>query len=126
MNPFRSLLEDIEWLLNEWWLGEPDKLTHGHLRRGSSTLRLLLTDGLIQKAWRHYGFERQPQIHGPDISAIAAQKGLRLSLAAALIAGGGRINGLDMSFIGAFRIDNPRTGIPAEAESGFAVVVTSI
>jgi hypothetical protein len=47
-------------------------------------------------------------------------------LAAALIAGGGRVGGLDLSFIGAFRVDNPTTGVPADAESGFAVCVTSI
>jgi len=126
MNRYSSVLEDIEWLHNEWWLGEPDKLTDGHLRRGSSTLRLLLVDNLIQKAWKHYGFARQPRLQGPDVYAIAAQEGLRLDLAVSLIAGGGRVSGLDLSFVGAFRVDNPTTGVSADAESGFAVRVTSI
>jgi hypothetical protein len=126
ISPFRSVLEDIDWLWNEWWLGQPDGLTEGHLRRGSSTLRLLLVDGLLQKAWRHYGFERQPRLTGPDIIALAASQRLRLELAAALVAGGGRQNGLDMSFIGAFRVDNPTTGVPADAESGFAVCGTNV
>lgn len=125
-NPFRSVLEDIDWLWNEWWLGQPDGLTEGHLRRGSSTLRLLLVEGLLAKAWRHYGFERQPRLVGPDIVALAASGGLRLDLAAGCIAGGGRQNGVDASFIGAFRVDNPSTGVSAEAEEGFAVCVTSI
>jgi hypothetical protein len=125
-SPFKSLREDIDWLWTEWWLGQPDELTEGHLRRGSATLQLLLVDGLLQKAWRHYGFERQPKLVGPDIVAIAASKGLRLDLAAGCIAGGGRQKGVDVSFIGGFRVDNPSTGVPADAEVGFAVCVTSI
>ena len=31
-----------------------------------------------------------------------------------------------MSFIGAFRVDNPSTGVPADADEGFAVCVTNI
>jgi hypothetical protein len=126
MNPYRAVLEDIDWLWNEWWIGQPDGLTEGHLRRGSTTLELLLIEGLVPKAWRHYGFERQPQLIGPDIVALAAQEGLRLELASGLIAGGGRQNGMDLSFIGAFRVDNPATGVPAEAESGFAVCTTFV
>jgi len=125
-NTFKSVLEDIEWLRNEWWLGQPDGLTEGHLRRGSAALRLLLVDDLLGRAWRHYGFERQPRLVGPDIVAIAAAQGLRLDLAAGCIAGGGRQNGLDVSFIGGFRIDNPSTGVLANADVGFAVCVTSI
>lgn len=125
-SPFQSVLEDLNRLWNEWWLEQPDKLTEGHLRRGSTTLWLLLVDGLLGKAWRHYGFERQPMLIGPDIVAIAQAKGLRLDLAAGCIAGGGRQNGIDLSFIGAFRVDNPSTGALADAEEGFAVCVTSI
>jgi len=125
-NPYRSVLEDLDWLWNEWWLGEPDVLTSGHLRRGSSTLRLLLVDGLLQKAWKHYGFQRQPIIVAPDIAALAAEKGYRLDLAAGVIAGGGRQNGLEMALIGAFRVENPSTGMPADANEGFAVAVVSV
>jgi hypothetical protein len=125
-SPFKSVLEDIEWLWNEWWLCEPDHLTEGHLRRGSGTLRLLLVEGLLQKAWRYYEFERQPRLMGPDIVAIAASLGLRLDLASGCIAGGGRQNRLDLSFLGAFRVGNPSTGMPADAEVGFGVSVTCI
>jgi len=125
-NPYQTVLEDLNWLRDEWWLGQPDKLTEGHLRRGSTTLSLLLVDGLLGKAWRQHGFEREPMLIGPDIVAIAQTQGLRLDLAAGCIAGGGRQNGTDVSFIGAFRIDNPSTGVLANAEEGFAVCVTSI
>lgn len=124
--PFKSVLEDLDWLWRDWWVGQPDRLTEGHLRRGSATLQLLLVDGLLQRAWRHYGFERQPSLVGPDLVAIAASESLRLDLAAGCIAGGGRQNGIDASFIGAFRVDNPSTGVRADAEEGFAVCVTTI
>lgn len=126
MNKFQSVLEEIDWLWNEWWVGQPDSLSEGHLRRGSTTLRLLLLEGSIQNAWRHYGFERQPRILGPDIVALSEQCGYRLDLAASVIAGGGRQNGIDVSFIGAFRIDHPVTNVAADSESGFAVCTTSI
>jgi hypothetical protein len=126
MSEFRSVAEDIEWLRDEWWLGEVDFLSDGHLRRGSAALGLLLIDGLLQRAWCHYGFEGEPTIDGPDANALAARGGLRLEHAAGLIAGGGREAGQDLAFIGLFRADHPETGVPAGAESGFAVVQTSI
>jgi hypothetical protein len=125
-SPFQSVLEDLDWLWNEWWLRETDGLTEGHLRRGSATLRLLLVDGLLGKAWRHYGFQKQPSVEGPDLVALAKDRGFRLDLAAGVIAGGGRQNGLDMAFIGAFRVDNPSTGVRADAAEGFAVEVVSV
>src|SRR5262245_13800396 len=118
-NTFKSVLEDIEWLRNEWWLGQPDKLTEGHLRRGSAALHLLLIQGLLGTAWRHHGFFREPRLIGPDIVAIAKEKGLRLDLGKC-VAGGGHQNGLVLAFIGGFRIDHPKTGVPADADSGFA------
>ena len=125
-DPFASVLEDIDWLWEEWWLGEPDKLSPGELRRGSTTLNRLLVEGVLPAAWRHYGFERQPRIIGPDLAGLAKAGGLRVELAASCVAGGGRQNGLDAAFIGAFRVDNPSTGVRAEAESGFAVLQTSV
>lgn len=125
-SPFKSVLEDLDWLWNEWWLGQPDGMTEGHLRRGSATLRALLVEGVLQKAWLHYGFERQPRLAGPDIEAIAGYHGLRLKLAVSCIAGGGRQKNLHVSFIGVFRVDNPSTGVPAEAEKGFSLCVTCL
>jgi len=123
---FKSLLEDIDWLWQDWWIGQPDQLSEGDLRRGSSSLHLLLVQGLLGKAWRHYGFKGQPKVVGPDLSSIAAYNGLHLDCAVGCIAGGGRQRGADISFIGAFRVDNPTTGVSAKAKKGFAVEVGSI
>jgi len=122
---YRSVAEDIEWFQTEW-LVRADNLSDAELRRGSTQLRLLLNEGLASKAWRDYGFDRQPMLDGPDIVALAARDNLRLDLAASVVAGGGRVNDVDMAFIGAFRIDNPTTGIKANAEEGFAVSVTAV
>lgn len=126
MNDFRSVLEDIDWLWNEWWVGQPDRLSAGDLRRASSSLHLLLVQGLLGKAWRAYGFLKEPTLYAPDLVGLSKDAKLQLQLAAGCIAGGGRQNGIDLSFIGAFRMNNPTTGVPAEAEEGFAVGVVSI
>ncbi|HUS13176.1 MAG TPA: hypothetical protein VMZ30_22080 [Pyrinomonadaceae bacterium] len=124
---FRSVAEDLEWFRKEWWEAQGESLSEGHIRRGSTTLHLLLVDGIVGKAWRHYGFlGGQPTLDGPDVVALAASQGLRLDMAASLVAGGGRANSVDAAFIGAFRVDNPTTGVPAEADEGFAVSVTFI
>lgn len=126
MNPFQSIADDVAWLRSEWLTATPESLTAGDIRRGSSTLRLLLTDGLLQKAWRRFGHQKQPTLIGPDIAGLAAREGLRLDLAALVIAGGARVGPVQMAYIGVFRADNQETGVPADAESGFGVQVTSI
>ncbi|MFJ2991229.1 hypothetical protein [Pandoraea sp. NPDC087047] len=123
---YEAVLEDLEWLLKDWWHGSPDQLSAGDLRRGSTTLHLLLVQGSLGKAWREYGFQKEPKIIAPDIEAIATSRELRLDLAPSCIAGGGRQREMLLSFMGAFRIDNPSTGIKADAEEGFAVETSSI
>jgi hypothetical protein len=123
---FSSVAEDIEWLREEWWESGTDPC-EAKIRRGSATLDLLLNQGLLGRAWRHFGFSGgEPEIGGPDVIALAARFGLRPEMSPSLVAGGGRLNGIDASFIGAFRVDNPRTGIPANADVGFAVSTTVI
>lgn len=124
--PFKTVLDDLEWLWNDCWIGQPDQLSDGDLRRGSSTLRLLLVEGILGRAWRHHGFQRQPTVQAPDIVALAADRGYRLDFASGVIAGGGRQNGLDLAFIGAFRVDNPSTGVLADSAVGFGVEVVSV
>src|SRR5712664_534197 len=109
MHPFCSLLEDIDWLRSAWLLGDSDRLSDADIRRGSTQLHLLLAQGLLQKAWMHYGLEKQPRISGPDIAALAKEKGLRLDLVGSLVAGGGLIEGVSASLIGGFRVNNPST-----------------
>lgn len=124
--PYCSVLEDLEWLWDEWWNGDPDQLTDGHIRRGSAALRLLLVDGLLGKAWRNLGFKSEPVLYAPNLEALVSYHDLRLDLAVSCIAGGGRQRGVDMSFLGAFRVDNPATGMLADAEEGFAVCTTLV
>jgi hypothetical protein len=122
---YRATAEDIEWLRDTWWHGK-DLLTEPELRRGSAVLRRLLVDGEILKAWRNHGFEGHPTVIAPDGAALAVEHGVRLEDAASLVVGGGRLNGIDAAMIGAFRVFNPATGQGPDAESGFAVLVTSI
>lgn len=105
-------------------LGEPDSLSAADLRRGSVTLDLLLNGGMLGKAWRHYGLERAPRVVAPDVEEYIAREGHRLEMIIGLVAGGGRQKGMDIAFLGAFRVDNPSTGVPAEADKGFAVAVS--
>lgn len=124
---FQTVAEDIEWLHQQWWL-EPDNLLDADIRRGGATLRRLLLDGqgAVALAWRHFGFAGQPSVTGPDVEALLRHSGFSRELTASLIAGGGRVNGMDLSMIGIHRVDNPSTGVPAAADEGFAVAVASI
>lgn len=123
-----TVAEDLEWLRDDWW-SQPDKLTDADVRRGGATLRRLLLDGgqgAVVQAWRHFGLPKQPIVCGPDVEALLDVGGNKLELTATLIAGGGRVNGIDMAMIGIHRVDNPSTGVPADADEGFAVAVGSI
>lgn len=126
MGDYGFVAEDLEWFRDEWWGRRTELLSDGHIRRASFTLGCLLLDGAIQRAWRALGFAGEPRLPGPDLAALAARDGLRLDLAAAVVAGGGREDGSEVAFIGAFRIDNPTTGVPAGAPEGFAVEETAI
>ncbi len=124
-HPYRSVADDIEYF-HDVWLSRPDDLSDAEIRRGSAQLDLVLVQGAAGRAWRHYAFAKQPTVQGPDLLALAAAQGLRLEMAVGLVAGGARTRGLQAAFVGAFRVDNPTTGVPAEAEEGFAVQVSSI
>jgi hypothetical protein len=124
--PFMAVADDLDWLWNEWWLGQPDKLSLSSIRRGSASLHLLLNQGLLGRAWRAAGFPREPRVEAPDLEAIAVDAGVSLARSASCVAGGGRQNGVEFSFIGAFRVAHPKTGVPADADEGFAVLVTSV
>jgi hypothetical protein len=77
MNPYQSIADDIEWLRREWLTAAPESLSEGDIRRGSSTLRLLLTEGLVQKAWLQFGHQKQPTLIGPDIALIELAEQIR-------------------------------------------------
>ena len=123
---YLSIAEDIEWLRDEWWLGSSAGPREDRLRRGSTTLRLLLVDQLAIKAWRHYGFDGQPIVHGPDLMAFASRREIPIPHIFSLVVGGGRVNNVDTAMLGMYRKDNPDTGAKAMDDVGFAVVVTNV
>jgi hypothetical protein len=124
-SPFITVADDIDWLRDEWCvLYEPPP--DADIRRGSAALRRLLVDGMIGKAWRHHGFERQPRVIGPDVEALAAADGLCLEHIAWLVAGGACLNGIEAAMTGAVRAFNPTTGKGPDADEGFAMKIVSI
>lgn len=118
--PWHSVADDIEWFEKEWCtLYEPP--SDAEIRRGSAALRRLLVEDYLGEAWREFGFKKQPIVLGPDVIALAAKQGHEIRRVASLIAGGATINGLQAAMIGFARVDNPGTGVSADAEEGFAV-----
>jgi hypothetical protein len=120
-----SVAEDIEWLHHSWWVTASVNLSADSIRRGSTTLRLLLIEHAIQKAWRAAEFPGSPMLHGPDLAAWLEREGYPASNVVRLVAGGARTDNIDAAMIGLIRIDHPETGVSADAEEGFAVVDTA-
>jgi hypothetical protein len=123
---YSSVADDVEWLRNEWWHPGNDP-SEGHIRRGSATIDLLLRQGLLGRAWRHFGFSGgEPTINAPDVLAFLTRFGLQVKSTGSLLAGGGRLGELQIAFLGVFKVDHPETGVSAEADSGFAVQQTCV
>ena len=120
-----TVAEDIEWFRDNWCkLYEPP--SDAEIRNGTSALRRLLIDDAIGHAWREMGFEREPKIVGPDLSALLQHENLELRHVVSLVVGGATLNGLQHVIVGASRGDNPTTGVLADADEGFAVSVNTI
>jgi hypothetical protein len=122
------IAEDLEWL-RDYWAGDPDKLSDADVRRGGATLRRLLIErgqGAIMFAWRALGFGGQPTVVGPDLLALMEQLGHTVERTAVAVAGGVPVSGVVYAAFGAHRVDNPETGVSADADEGFAVAVGSI
>lgn len=79
---------DLAYLSANWGLTVDDDT----LRRGSVTLRMLLLDGLLQRAWNEVGRKGEPTIIAPDLEAVLALRA-RSDIRHAL-AGGGAYEGL--------------------------------
>jgi hypothetical protein len=71
--------EDLEHLRDDW-LQNPK---NDAIRRGSVTLRLLLADGVLQRAWKEVGFERQPTIVAPRLERVIEKHGAVIRFASA-------------------------------------------
>jgi hypothetical protein len=86
-DPYTSVAEDLDHLRTEWRSDpKPDVI-----RRGSAILRRLLVEGVIQSAWRHYGFARQPIILAPDLHLMVGRRPQDVEVA---LAGGATYGGM--------------------------------
>jgi hypothetical protein len=118
-----AIAEDIEFF-KKWW--EHDETVDTTvIRHGSAALRRLLVEDMAGRAWRQLLFTKRPRIEGPDLLAFYAAKCPDLRAVVMAAAGGCRFAGTEFAFFGSYRVDNPRTGVPAMAEEGFAVVTTT-
>ena len=115
-----TIAEDIDWFANHWGrLYQPP--IDVEIRQGAAALRRLLHEDALGWAWRACGFEKEPQVKGPDLFALIEQQGLIMDHIEALIVGGATVNGLQHSLIGFGRCDNATTGVKADAGEGFAI-----
>jgi hypothetical protein len=60
--------EDLAYLAKDWGTSIDDAA----LRRGSTVLRNLLVEGLLQRAWKAAGFAREPSIHTHTLESLLA------------------------------------------------------
>lgn len=119
-DPLGTVAEDIEWFTDRWCtLFEPPSNTE--IRQGVAALRRLLNDDALGAAWRECGFEKQPKLVAPDLEALLEHRGVNLRHIVSLVVGNATLDGVEYSVIGAARCDNPSTGIPADADEGFAL-----
>lgn len=90
----RVVAEDLEYLRAEWH----DQVTDAALRRGSVQLRHLLADGLLQRAWKAAGLEKEPRIRSVDLATFL-QKHYRPHEIRFATAGGARYRGKEVGAI---------------------------
>lgn len=88
---FKSVAEDLRHLSEDWASDPPPDV----VRRGSVILRRFLADGVLQRAWRAFGREREPIIPAPNLDEVlrADRENVVLALAGGGHTGGVRISG---------------------------------
>jgi len=67
-----------------------------------------------------------PVLHGPDLVAWLEREGFPRPNVVRLVAGGARTENVDAASLGWIRVDHPKTGVPALADVGFAMVSTAL
>lgn len=77
-------------------------------------------------SWRQAGFPDQPIVEAPDLVGLLSQLEIPIEHAASMVAGGAPVSGISTIALGGYRIRHPETGVPAMADEGFAVMVSSI
>jgi hypothetical protein len=63
-----AVASDLRFIAGTWGAQVDDD----SLRRGSTQLRMLLVEGLLQRAWKAAGFGREPIIKAPKIEPFLA------------------------------------------------------
>jgi hypothetical protein len=119
-----SIAEDLEHFAGWWENG--GEIDNPAIRHGSASLRRLLVEDVAGRAWRQMGFRKEPRVKGPDLIGAFADRGLDPAMTTIAAAAGVRYSGLDVAFLGAVRVKNSKTGVPANADEGFAVLVTDV
>jgi hypothetical protein len=89
-------------------------------------LRRLLVEDVAGTAWRQMGFAKSPMLKGPDLLAALKQRNIPTSRVAVGSGAGVRYGGMDTALMAAYRIDNPSTGVSADANEGFAVALMTV
>ena len=105
----KTVVEDLHYIKDEWGQNIDD----AHLRRGSTTLRRLLVDGELQRAWKAAGFAKEPIIPTATLSFIKQFPENQILLACA---GGGRFGGNEARQIHVLRArpEKPLEGDPID------------
>jgi hypothetical protein len=66
LDRFASVAEDLDHLGTEWFHNPPDAV----VRRGSVILRRFLAEGVLQRAWKAFGFQKEPTVVAPNLDLI--------------------------------------------------------
>ena len=83
------VVADLRYIRNEWG----DDISDDALRRGSASLRLLLVQNELQRAWKAAGFEREPSITCAGLFGFPVENFKFWS------AGGARCNGIEIQSV---------------------------
>ncbi len=107
----KTVASDLRFLASTWGTQVDDD----SLRRGSAQLRMLLVEGVLQRAWKSVGFNREPMIKAPNLDPfLQVNAGIQLALA-----GGGNYEGVQGAFA-IFKRDSKPAINPPNADPEYA------
>lgn len=99
----KTVASDLRFLASTWGTRVDDD----SLRRGSAQLRMLLVEGVLQRAWKSLGFNREPIIKAPYLEPfLHVNADVQLALA-----GGGNYEGVQGAFA-LFKATGPKPDAP--------------
>jgi hypothetical protein len=107
----KAVASDLRFIAGTWGTQVDDD----SLRRGSAQLRMLLVEGLLQRAWKAAGFGCEPIIKAPKLEPfLALNKDIEFA-----VAGGGNYEGVQGAFAILNRDSKPAID-PPNADPEFA------